>query len=188
MADQRISELTSLLTAVGSDLFAIVDNSTNETKRITVADFLGAPGPIGGNIADTAVFTTLELQSGVTVDSISQNPNLGNSNNTIPTQGAVKAYVDAQISIKQNVRRVSSDTTAVAYDLIIVDTTNGNVTIEMFDIPDGNIVVKKISDDANSVIITTSSGASIDNQASVTITTQFQSYNVYIDSGEFFVI
>lgn len=188
MADQRISQLNSLLTAVGSDLFAIVDNSTNETKKITVADLLASPGPIGGNIADSAVFTTLELQSGVTIDNISQNPTLGNSNSTIPTQGAVKSYVDSQLSIKQNVRRVSSDTTAVAYDLILVDTTNGNVTIEMLDSPEGSIIVKKISDDSNQVIVTTSSSALIDDQASITFTTQFQSYYFYVDSGEFFVI
>lgn len=188
MADKKISELTPLLTAVGSDIFAIVDNSTNETKNITVENFLGSPGPIGVNTPDAAVFTTLELQSGVTVNNISQNPNLGTSNSTIPTQGAVKAYVDSKSMLSENVRRVSSDTTAVAYDIILVDTTNGNVTIEMLDNSNGKIVVKKLTSDANQINVITSSGALIDNQASIAITNQFQSYYFYVDTGEFFVI
>lgn len=190
MADKRITELTSLLTAVGADVFAIVDNSVNETKKISLSDLMGSPGPIGSNDPDAAVFASFELeaQTGPPITNISQNVNLGNSNTTLPTQRAVKAYVDAQLSIKENVRRVSSDSTAVAYDIVLVDTTNGDVTIELFDGVDGKLAVKKISSDSNQVIVTTSSGATIDGQAQFTIATQFQSYYFLIDSGEFFVI
>lgn len=187
MADKRISELNQLTSAAPLDEFAIVDvNEPNvdiRTKRITFSDMMASPGPIGATDSDSAVFTTLELQSGVLVNNISSNVLLGNSNQTIPTQRAVKTYVDAQLAI--NVRRVFSDTTAVAHDILLVDTTNGDVTIEVLDTLDGKINIKKIAG-SNDVIIT--SPATIDGQAQLTITTQFQSYQILVDSGEFFVL
>jgi len=189
MADKKISELTNLVIPASGDEFAIVDISeadvNDRTKRITVSNLMASPGPIGGSNSDSAVFTTLELAAGATINNISTNVNLGNSNTTIPTQRAVKEYVDAQL-LPLNVRRIDSDTTAVASDILLVDTTNGNVTIEMLDIANGKIDIKKISGDSNSVIVNASS--LIDGQAQITIITQFQSYNILVDSGEFFVI
>lgn len=185
--DKSISQLDPLSIATGDDLLAVVDNFDLETKKITLSNLMGTPGPIGGNTPSSSIFTSLKLQSSTPiVTNISTNTSLGTSNTTIPTQGAVKAYVDAKTS-QDNVRRISSDTTAVAYDIVLVDTTSGNVTIEMLDTSYGRIVIKKISDDSNQVIITSSSGV-IDDQSQFTIITQYQSYNFLIDSGDFFVI
>lgn len=193
MADKKISQLDPLTIAADSDEFAIVDNSDGETKRISRVNFMGSPGSIGSVNPDTAEFTILEsdslkLTGSAVVTHISTDPNLGTSNTRISTQGAVKAYVDAQVSFKETVKRISSDTTAIAYNILLVDTTNGDVTVEMLDTIDGRLAVKKVSNDSNQVIVTTSSGATIDGQAQFTITTQFQSYYFLIDSGEFFVI
>jgi hypothetical protein len=187
MADKRISQLDPLSTASSNDLFAIVDINVDETKKITVADLMGTPGPIGGGVASSGKFSTLTFNSGSIVDNISDDVNLGTSNTTLPTQGAVKTYIDSKIIDSENVRRVSSDTTAVALDIVLVDTTNGNVTIEMIDTNNGRLAIKKISDDSNQLIITSSSG-SIDGQSQFIITTQFQSYNFLVDNGDFFVI
>lgn len=189
MADNPISLLNPLAVASAGDLFAIVDVSVipePETKRITVSNLMGSPGSIGTANPDSAVFTTLQLQGGVLINNISQNVNLGTSNTTVSTQGAVKAYVDSKIVAGDNVRRIDSDSTAVASDIVIVDTTNGNVTVELLDF-DGRIAVKKISDDSNQVIVVASTGT-IDGQAQFIITTQYQAYNFLIDSSEYFVI
>jgi hypothetical protein len=185
MADKKISELTILPQASDDDLLAIVDNADSETKQITRSAFMASPGNIGTGLPGSAEFTTLQLTGGAIINNISTNVNLGNSNTTVPTQRAVKEYVDAQL-LPLNVRRIDSDTTAVASDILLVDTTNGNVTIEMLDISNGKIDIKKVSGDSNSVIINAPS--LIDGQAQITIITQFQSYNILVDSGEFFVI
>lgn len=50
MADAKISELTALTTAADADLFAVVDTSATETKKITKADLLGSIVISGGNV------------------------------------------------------------------------------------------------------------------------------------------
>ena len=99
MADQKISELHSLTTLAGSDLIPVVDVDQSETKNITKLNLMRSPGPIGGVNPNTGEFTTLELTTGTTVDEISTDGTLvGDSDDAVPTEQAVKTYVDAQIS------------------------------------------------------------------------------------------
>ena len=189
MADKKISELPDDLTFLSSgDLFAIVDVSDGVTKQITFSEIMASPGEIGGTNPAPATFDTLTFDSGgATISIFSTDGTLSaNSDTRVPTQKAVKTYVDSIAPQGENVRRISSDTTAVANDVLLVDTTNGDVTIEMLDTTDGRIVFKKISNDSNSVII--SGPSTIDGQAQFTITTQYQSYNILVDNSEFFVI
>jgi hypothetical protein len=99
MADKKITELTQLGVAEYADLLVVVDVSAYETKNITLSNLMGSPGPIGDNNADTGKFTTLQLLHGVTINEISSDITLsGNSNSVIPTENAVKTYVDNSVT------------------------------------------------------------------------------------------
>ena len=97
MADKKITQLNALTQADSVDLFPIVDLDAAETKKITVGDLMNSPGPIGGVTPDTGEFTTLTLPSGVTINEISADTALGTSDSAVPTQNAVKSYVDTAI-------------------------------------------------------------------------------------------
>lgn len=308
MADKKITALNQLSSAIGSDVFPIVSISEGETKKISLADLMGSPGPIGTNTPSSARFSSLRLLSGASVTKFSvdgtlvSNSNdfvpteqavktyvdtqiagfvnhnstlglqggnssdefyhlnentyiglysstnligLGNSSGTsfsvdygsnsiiarissnsyltinnsgvklqsgafvtrfsidgtlsnnsdsiIPTEKAVKTYVDTEITTLQNrldiinVRFVSSDTTAVAGDILLVDTTSNSVNIQLLEVNDGRITVKKITTDANSVVISTTPGV-IDGQASITIDTPYQAYVFVSDGDDFFIV
>ena len=96
MADKKISQLNDLSPATGVDLFAIVDVLGNETKKITVATLMGTPGPIGSGDASTGRFLSLQLPSGAVINEFSIDGTLaGNSDSAVPSEKAVKTYVDA---------------------------------------------------------------------------------------------
>lgn len=304
MADKKITELTPLSVATAADVFPIVEVSGPETKKITLADLMGSPGPIGAGVASTAVFTDatisvltldtgtfvtkfsidgtlssnsndyvptekavktyvdnhagtsdhnslsglqggdstseyyhlkadvynglfsgssiigigdeattdlqvdygthaisatisgtqelaidsngLTLKSGTSVNNISTDGNLGASDDILVTQKAIKTYVDSAVIGGENVRRISSDSTAVVLDAILVDTTAGNVNIIIETSSDGRISIKKITSDSNTVIITPSSGT-IDGNSQYIIDTPNQSYSFLIDEGDAFI-
>ena len=71
MADKKITQLNELLVAGASDVFAIVDLTSNETKKITVSNLMGTPGPIGVDTPSSGEFATLDLSAGETVSEIS---------------------------------------------------------------------------------------------------------------------
>lgn len=188
MADKKITELSQLGLAESADLFVLADVSAYETKNITVSNLMGSPGPIGANNADSGKFTTLQLLNGVSINEISSDITLGgNSNLAVPTEKAIKSYVDLSVGASNDiVVRVSSDSTAVAHNVLLVDTTTGDINIKMFDTSNGRITIKKISNDLNRVIIT--STKNIDGLSHYIINTPNQSYNFLVDSGDFFVI
>ena len=194
MADKKITQLNELLAAAGNDVLAIVDlTGLDETKKITVSNLMGTPGPIGSVSPDSAVFTALELATGPQVDEISSDTDLGTSNTTLPTQNAVKEYVDNKIdevvTTMVDPKHVSSDSTAMSGDVVLVDTTAGDVTITMIELPKGRITVKKISSDSNKVVILPDTpGVTIDGESVASLTTENESLSFVTDEDNFYIV
>jgi len=191
MADKKITQLNELPQAAATDMFAIVDASHGETKRIFVSNLMGTPGPIGAVAPSSGSFTSLDLAVGPQVDEISSDTNLGINNDVLPTQNAVKVYVDNAVadvsSAIVNPVHVSSDSTASVGDVVLVDTTNGTVNIELIAVPKGKITVKKISSDANPVIVTPNSGT-IDGFLSISMNTSNDSFTFVTDTVNFYIV
>lgn len=132
MANRKISQLTALTTADSNDVFAIVDITVPETKKITLANLMASPGPIGGTAADTGEFTTLQLPAGATIDEFSTDTTLGGDSDTaLPTEHAVKTYIDSalssisadKISEGDSFVEVMDDGTSSAYVNFVVDSS-----------------------------------------------------------------
>jgi hypothetical protein len=134
------------------------------------------------------------LASGATISEYSTDGTLADDSDTkVATQKATKTYVDTQIDILRNevdlvnVRSVSSDTTGVNGDIILVDTTAGDVTIELIQADDSRVIVKKKTTDSNVVNLSVSSGT-IDGQDLVVIPTPYQSFTLVSDGTNFYII
>jgi len=165
--NKKISQLNPLSVSADNDLFAIVDTGSFETKKITREDLMASPGSIGDTNPDTAAFTVLTVGS-TPVNDFSTDANLGTSDAKIPTQNAVKTYVDNAVgnAVKLNIRNTSVDTTAVIGDVILVDTTNGDINIELVATGEGKIVVYKKSTDSNTVLSIPEPGSVLDGSSS----------------------
>jgi len=99
--DEKIRDLVSLAQAAPADLLAIVDfdQPFANTKNISKQNLLGKPGPIGDLVSGTGEFTTLAVTAGVIVNEFSNDTTLaGASSTSLPTENAVKTYVDNQIA------------------------------------------------------------------------------------------
>lgn len=99
--DKKISQLTTLVDATSNDYFVVVDRSEPNvdirTKKIILADLMGNPGPIG--VRNPSSIEAISITLVNTVDEFSTDGNLtGNSDTALPTEKAVKAYVDGKIS------------------------------------------------------------------------------------------
>ena len=148
------------------------------------------------NNATQATFDTtgVTLAYGTSVDEFSTDVTLGgNSDDAVPTEKAVKTYVDTEITDLRNeldlinVKVITTDSTAITGDVLLVDTTAANIFIELIEHVDGKIIVKKKTTDSNKVYVTTSPGT-IDGQSQIVIDTAFQSYTFVCDGGNFFII
>ena len=194
MADKKITQLNELLIPAGVDVIAIVDvTGIDETKKITISNLMGSPGPIGNVTPDDGEFTALQLATGPQVNEISTDTDLGNNDDILPTQRAVKIYVDNAIINGLNTLvdpiHVSSDSTAIAGDVVLVDTTTGDVTITILESPKGRITVKKISSDSNEVIIVPENpGTLIDGNNSVNLATENESLSFVTDEVNFYIV
>lgn len=192
MADKKITQLNELFIADVVDFLAIVDvTGTDETKKISIDSLMGTPGPIGHNTPNEGYFTDIQLASGPKVGEISTDTNLGTNDDILPTQNAVKIYVDNKVNdfaIDINPIHISSDSTAIVGDVVLVDTTNGDVTVTVIENTKGKITVKKISSDSNEVIIVTSGTATIDGNPSVNLTTENESLSLITDAINFYII
>ena len=119
MADKKISQLNALAVASSESLLPIVDLTGPETKRISVLNLMGTPGPIGWSTPDTAAFTDLTLSVGATISGFTTDSTLaGNSDSNVPTEKAVKAYVESKI---HGIIFGPSDSKAIVY----IDVTGG---------------------------------------------------------------
>jgi len=99
--DEKIRDLVPLIQAAPADLFPIVDDDqpAANTKNITKLNLMGKPGPIGGLVPSTGEFTTLQLQIGTDINEFSTDGTLvGDSDDALPTEKAVKTYVDNAIT------------------------------------------------------------------------------------------
>jgi len=161
--NKKISQLNPLPVAVTSDLFAMVDTSVPgwETKRITKLQLMGSPGPIGGTTPGQGDFSILTL-GGNTVNEFSIDGTLGgNSDAAVPTEKAVKTYVDYIVgdAVRLNMVYTSIDTTAVIGDVVIVDSGSGDINIELVLTGElGKFIIYKNSNDSNNIIMTPTTG------------------------------
>jgi len=173
--NKRISELSSLSVATADDLFAIVEmsGSPNETMHITKGNLMNSPGPIGGINPSTGDFSALTLVNQInefsTDDTLS-----GDSDTAVPTERAVKTYVDSEVEkatndvVRMQVVPVSSDTTAVGGNIILGDTTGGNVQVDLVPDTDGRILILKTAED-NKITIVSSTGILYDGEEVISI-------------------
>ena len=81
---------------------------------------------------------------------------------------------------------VSSDSTATTGDVILANTAGGDINIDLQEAENAKIIVKKISGDANDVII--SGLGTIDGAASVTLDTQYQSLTFVCDGTNWYIV
>jgi len=106
---------------------------------------------------------------------------------------SANTYTDAQITALRsevdliNMITVSSDTTAATGDVLLVDTTAGDVNITMLVAEDSRIIIKKKTTDGNKVNISTSSGT-VDGQNLIIIDTPYQSFTFVSDGSNFYII
>lgn len=190
--NKKISQLAVLGQADSGDYFVIVDISDSDNKSITVSDLFASPQPIGSSNPSTGRFTTLRVSAGSIINEFSTDQTLsGNSNTALPTEKAVKTYVDTQINAIDiealNFRNINNDSTASIGDVMLVDTTSGNINIILSGGDDGRIIVKKISSDSNIISVTTNTGGTIDATSQITIDWQYQAYTFTSDGTDFFI-
>ena len=86
--------------------------SSADSTQITLKENLSVTGSL--NAAGAATLgTSLTLAAGATITEFSTSTSLGTSNTVVPTQNAVKAYVDAQ-NVAQAITFVGDDSTGTA--------------------------------------------------------------------------
>ena len=86
--------------------------SSADSTQITLKENLSVTGSL--NAAGAATLgTSLTLAAGATITEFSTSTSLGTSNTLVPTQNAVKAYVDAQ-NVSQAITFVGDDSTGTA--------------------------------------------------------------------------
>lgn len=178
--DNAISTLSSNSISDGDSSVVVADSTAGSSVTVTI---------------DSAVVTTytpggVTLTSGATINEFSTDGTLsGDSNTAVPTEQAVKTYIDNKIISTGvlNVYTVSSDSTAFNGDAVIVDTTAGDVTITLDTYPDSKIIVKKVTPDSNAVIITVT-GGTVDGLPSQSITGHNESYTFVSDGLNYYVV
>ena len=84
---------------------------------------------------------------------------------------------------------VTSDYTASASDFILADASAGNITITLPAPVDGaKVAVKKIDSSANTVTINPNATEKIDGLSSLTLSTQYESYYLYSDGSNWYIL
>jgi hypothetical protein len=149
--DKEIPQLDELLVADAIDLLVIEDISEDTTKRITKENLFGTPGHIGNDTPGQGTFTALNLPVG-SINEFSPDGTLGgNSNAVVPTEQAVKTYVD------------ESDTTSVVEANLY---TNGKVADALIDstaYTDAQIILANEHSDLNDTATLNAANAYADN-------------------------
>lgn len=158
--------------------------------NITVTDGTSAV-PVGAVEAMALTENGLQMFStGATVNEFSTDGTLAdNSNTALPTEQAVKTYVDNKFAQVEGlvVYSISSDTTALDNYALLVDTTAGNVNVVLESEPNSKIIIKKISDDINVVNVTVSGGL-VENASSKTISEPLKSFTFIGDGTNYYVV
>ena len=153
-----------------------------------------SPGPSVQTLGDVATFDTngIKLLNGVAANEISSDGTLsGNSNQAIPTEYAVKTYVDNQViqAGGLNVITTNMDTTAVNHDAILVDTsdTTNTINIGLIAVANAQIIIKKITSDSNTVDVSVIGGL-VDGYSSVTIDSVNKAFTFISDGINYYVV
>ena len=111
----------------------------------------------------------------------------GNSDTALPTEKAVKEYVDSHVQGELNVQLISSDSTAVDNDAFLVDTTAIDVNVSLTPSANAKITIKKITYDSNTVIVTVPGGL-IDGQPTKIVDSVYEAMTFICDGTNFYVI
>ena len=161
---------------IDADTFITIDSTSD---IITISD----------NSIGVAAFAEngLTLESGTNINEFSTDGTLeDNSDDAVPTEKAVKTYIDE--SIKLNIVNVTTDSTAGINDVILVDTTSGDVTIQLIADGIGKITVyKKYS--SNNVYIIPEAGSLIDDSiVGGTINYKHTSQEFICDGTDFYTV
>lgn len=189
--NKKISRLNPLPIAASTDMFAMVDTNVPgwETKRISKVQVMASPGPIGGTFPSPGDFSVLTL-GGDTINEFSTDGTLSdNSDTAVPTEKAVKTYVDAAIgnAVQLNIVYTSIDTTAVIGDVVIVDSASGDINIELVVAGTGKFIIYKNSSDSNNIIMTPTIGA-IDGQPTDSFSFPYSSKEYLTDGTVIYTI
>jgi hypothetical protein len=138
--NKKISNLNFRGAAAPYDLLAIVNIGLVETQKIRIRDLMGSPGPIGSISPNSGDFTDLSLPTGATINEFSIDGTLaGNSDTAIPTEKAVKTYVDNQMGSaleNGNLSLSNGDTTAEVIFSDAQDTTNYSIAYSLVNLID----------------------------------------------------
>lgn len=167
-----------------------------EVNKIEIqVTYTSSPAVIGSVEKFRVDVNGLSAELGTSINEFSTDVTMAdNSNLAIPTERAVKTYVDFQIqSVRNdldliNIRHVNSDTTAVTGDVCLVNTNSGVVNIQMIEIPDGRVIIKKVSLDSNPIYVTTTPGSSIDGETTFVIDVPYKSITFLSDGSQFYII
>jgi len=181
--NKKISQLNSLPVAANIDEFAIVDTSAVETKKITASNLMTSSLP--------AEFSVITLGGNLVNEFSTDGTLIGNSDTAIPTERAVKTYVDIAVgdAVKLNIIHTGVDSTGVIGDVLLIDTGSGDIDVELVPTGEGKIVVYKNSTDGNDVIITPAAGSLLDNSpVGNTISFQYTSLEFVCDGTNFYTI
>lgn len=187
----------------------VVDNNVKssglvmdlDTLTLTVED-TGVADVASLEITDTAIVQSIDSVSQLTVNSNGITLSSGASVNEILDSGDVinAASTDNQLATAAllyneleeiadqlvDVKAVSVDSTASAGDVVLVNTAGGNVNIDLQEEANCKLIIKKVTADANEVIV--SGLGTIDGAASVSIDTQYQAITFICDGTNWYIV
>lgn len=164
-----------------------VDNTSDSTKN--AANVTLTNKTIN---ADDNTISNLEVDNFKGSVIVTEAEGLGSSDNdtSVPTTAAVKDYVDSATSVGISVAtKTGNHTITTADDVILADTSSGNVTITL---PDADgitkmFTIKKIASE-NTLNINTTDSQTIDGSTSVAITVRYESISVVSDNSNWHVV
>jgi hypothetical protein len=188
--NKKITDLNAYPIAAPSDVFALVDVGISETKKIEVSDLMASPGPIGSLNPNTGEFSVLTLGGNPVAEFSTDGTLSGDSDTVVPTEKAVKSYVDTAVSdaVQLNIRYASSDSTAEIGDAVLVDTGSGDVNLTISPTKEGKIYVKKTSGDGNKVYVTTTSGTIDGEVTNDDLDFQYKTLSLLCDGVDFYIV
>jgi hypothetical protein len=129
----------------------------------------------------TLTTSGMALKTGPSVNEFSTDGTLaGDSDTAIPTEKAVKTYVDPNVSTE------TAQVTASNNDIVLANGTGGVFTVYLQDSDNAVIRVKKI-DAVNNITVEGLSG-NIDGQANTTLTSQYESKTFVWDGTNWFIV
>ncbi len=108
------------------------------------------------------------------------------TDNQLATAALIYDELEALATQLVDVKTATSDSTATAGDVWLVDTGSGDVTIDLQEEVNSRITVKKKTADANDVIVTAT--GTIDGAASVILDTQYQAITIVCDGTDWWLV